>query len=50
MFSDKILEKIFSNPEIQKIPFEYQSTMLHAIETAIEETEVEDDAISKHES
>lgn len=50
MFSDKILEKIFSNPQIQQIPFEYQSTMIHAIEKAIEEVEEEYDAFSEQQS
>ena len=39
MFSEEVLEKIFSNPETIKIPFEYQSAMIHIIEQALEELE-----------
>ena len=37
MFSDEILEKIFSNPEAQMVPIGYQSTMIHVIEKVLEE-------------
>ena len=36
-FSDEILEKIFLDEEVQKVPLVYQSTMIHAIEKVIEE-------------
>lgn len=49
MFSEKTLEKIFINPELQKIPFEYQSTMIRVIEQALEELEDKYDAVSEHE-
>ena len=39
MFSDEILEKIFSHPETNKIPIGCQSTMIHVIEEVLEETE-----------
>ena len=39
MFSDEILEKIFSHPETSKIPIGCQSTMIHVIEEVLEETE-----------
>lgn len=37
MFSDETLEKIFSDPETQKVPIGYQSTMIHVIEKILEE-------------
>ena len=37
MFSDEILEKIFLDPETQKVPIGYQSTMIHVIEKILEE-------------
>lgn len=49
MFSEETLEKIFINPELQKIPFEYQSTMIRVVEEALEELEDKYDAVSKHE-
>lgn len=50
MFSEEVLEKIFSNPETIKIPFEYQSVMIHIIEQALEEVEDKHDAVSKSKS
>ena len=50
MFSEDTLEKIFINPELQKIPFEYQSAMIRVIEQALEELEDKYDAVSEHES
>lgn len=38
MFSDEILEKIFSDPESHKVPVGYQSTMVRVIEKALEES------------
>lgn len=40
MFSDEILEKIFTDPEAQKIPIGYQSTMIRVIEKVLEENNV----------
>lgn len=37
MFADGVLEKIFSRPELHKIPIGYQSTIIHAIEGAFED-------------
>lgn len=37
MFSDEILEKVFSREDVQKIPLVYQSTMIHAVEEVLEE-------------
>lgn len=39
MFSDETLEKIFADPETQKVPIGYQSTMIHVIERILEEEE-----------
>ena len=49
MFSDKLLEKIFADKEIQRVPFEYQSTVIHVVERVLDEMGVEiDDTIQKH--
>lgn len=37
MFTDGVLEKIFSCPETRSIPVGTQSEMIHAIETVLEE-------------
>ena len=51
MFSDEILEKIFADKEIQRVPFDYQSTVIHVIERVLEEMGVNvNDAVSKFES
>ena len=51
MFSDEILEKIFSNPEMQKIPISTQSIAINVIEQVLEEMGVNTNAtISKYES
>ena len=48
MFSDSILEKIFADKEIQKVPFEYQSIVIHVVERVLYEMGVEiDDAVSE---
>ncbi len=39
MFDDELLDKIFSHPEVQKVPLVYQSIMVHAVEDALEEKE-----------
>ena len=44
MFSDEMLEKIFSDKEMQSIPIGYQSTIIHVIEKIIEEEREESDA------
>ena len=44
MFSDEILEKIFLDQEMQKIPIKYQSTMITVIENVLEEMGVKIDA------
>lgn len=37
MFTDGVLEKIFSRPETRNIPPGMQSEVIHAIETVLEE-------------
>lgn len=37
MFTDGVLERIFSRPELRKIPFDYQSIVIHAVEEALED-------------
>lgn len=37
MFSDFILEKIFSHPEMQKIPVGTQATAVHVFEEVLED-------------
>lgn len=51
MFSDEVLEKIFASKEIQKVPFDYQSTVIHVVERVLEEMGVKiDDAVYESES
>jgi len=48
VFSDEILEKIFSREEVSKIPIGYQSTMIEVIEKILEEMGVKiSDAFSE---
>lgn len=51
MFSDEILEKIFSREDVMKIPIVYQSTMVHAIQEVLEKEGIEDasKSVSGHE-
>lgn len=37
MFSDEILEKIFSQPEMKDIPIGYQAVIIRVIETVLED-------------
>lgn len=39
MFSDEVLEKIFSRKDVMKIPIVYQSTMVRAIQEVLEQEE-----------
>ena len=41
MFKQKILEEIFSNEEMQKIPCGCQSTAIHVVQDVIEKIEQE---------
>ena len=51
MFSDKLLEKIFADKEIQRVPFEYQSIVIHVVERVLDEMGVDlDDALYESES
>lgn len=43
MFDEKVLEKIFSDKEVQKIPIGCQATMVKVIEKVLEEMEGEND-------
>jgi hypothetical protein len=47
MFSDEILEKIFTNPEVNKIPIEEQATMIRVIEKVLDDMEVDNATVSK---
>ena len=48
MFSDNVLEKIFAEKELQRVPFDYQSIVIHVIERVLEEMGVDlDDAVSE---
>lgn len=51
MFSDEILEKIFSREDVMKIPIVYQSTMVHAIQEVLEKEGIGDasKSVSSHE-
>ncbi len=37
MFSDEILEAIFSSKEVQLVPIGYQATMVHEIDRILQE-------------
>lgn len=37
MFSDEILEKIFSQPEMKDIPIGYQAIIIRVIESVLED-------------
>lgn len=36
MFSDTLLTKIFSDDRLRNVPLEYQSTVIHVVEDALE--------------
>ena len=46
MFSDEILEKIFTNPETVNVPIVYQSAMIHSIEKILEDVKEENPNVS----
>lgn len=51
MFSDEILEKIFSHPDISQVSVGSQSTMINIIEEVLEEMGVDLNAtVSRYES
>ena len=39
MFTDEILEKIYSNPEVDKIPISYVVRVVSIVENVLEEEE-----------
>ena len=47
MFSDEILEKILTNPDVSKIPIEEQATMIRVIEKVLDDMEVDNATVSK---
>lgn len=36
MFSDALLTKIFSDDRLRNVPLDYQSTVIHVVEDALE--------------
>lgn len=42
MFSNEVLEKIFENPKLAKVPLVYQSVVVRAIEEVLEDMENEE--------
>lgn len=51
MFNDAILEKIFADKELQRIPFVYQTIVIRAVEKVLEEMGVNlDDALYESKS
>lgn len=50
MFNDVILEKIFSDPEVQQIPIGAQSTMIGVIAKILEEMGVDVNAATFYQS
>ena len=46
MFTDEFLEKIFSHPEMQKIPIGCLSTAVHVFQEVLEEIKEEDPYVS----
>jgi len=51
MFSDEVLEKIFSREDVMKIPLTYQSVMVRAVQEVLEKEEIDYAAksLSEHE-
>ena len=47
MFDDEVLEKIFANPDVSKIPLDEQAIMIRAIEKALDKVEVKNATVSK---
>lgn len=39
MFSDDVLERIFSQTEVHRVPLEFQTIMVKAVEVALEQEE-----------
>lgn len=47
MFDDEVLEKIFANPDVSKIPLDEQATMIRVIEKALDEVEENNATVSE---
>lgn len=47
MFSDEVLEKIFSRQELQMLDLQTQSAVIHAIEEILEQEEQNDKSVSE---
>lgn len=47
MFDDEVLEKIFTNPDVSKIPLDEQATMIRVIEKVLDDMEVDNATVSK---
>ena len=51
MFSDEVLEKIFSREDVMKIPLTYQSVMVRAVKEVLEKEGIDyaTKSLSEHE-
>lgn len=49
MFSDELLGKIFIDERLRSVPLEYQSTVINAVQDAIEERISENPDMSREE-
>lgn len=51
MFSDEVLEKIFSREDVMKIPLTYQSVMIRAVQEVLEKEGIDyaTKSLSEHE-
>lgn len=49
MFSDGLTEKIYMDERLNNIPFEYKSTILRAVQDAIESRVLENPDMSREE-
>lgn len=51
MFSDEVLEKIFSREDVMKIPLTYQSVMVRAVQEVLEKEGIDyaTKSLSEHE-
>lgn len=47
MFDDEVLEKIFANPDVSKIPLDEQATMIRVIEKVLDDMEVKNATVSE---
>lgn len=49
MFSDRLTEKIYMDERLNNIPFEYKSSVLRAVQDAIESRVLENPDMSREE-